>query len=67
MEEVSQTNNVNKSNNPKFLLVRIATQDIFIDEKKVLIKSGSTITERVLSYAYSNNKIKELMLYSKQK
>ena len=67
MEEVNQTNSANKSNNPKFLLGRIATQDIFIDEKKVLIKSGSTITERVLSYAYANNKIKELMLYSKQK
>lgn len=55
------------SNNPKFMIGRIATQDIWLDDKKLLIKQSSTITEKTLSLACSHNKIKDLMMYSKQK
>lgn len=55
------------TNNPKFLIGRIATKDIMLDEKKYLIKANSTITEKVITLATINNKLKDLMLISKQK
>ena len=61
------TNNTDIKNNPKFLLGRIATKDILLDENKILIKQNSTITSKTISLAYSNNKIKELLIYSKVK
>lgn len=54
-------------NNPKFLLGRLSTKDIMLDEDKLLIKANSTITARTISLAYSNNKIKELLIYSRVK
>lgn len=65
IQEITLPSNV--SNNPNFLIGRIATKDIFIDDKRLLIKSNSTITEKTLSLARLNNKMKELMLCSKQK
>lgn len=55
------------SNYPTFLIGRIVVQDIMLDDKKVLIKSNSTITDRTLTLALAYNKIKELMLFSRQK
>lgn len=57
----------NVSNNPKFMIGRIATKDIMINDQKFLIKANSTITEKTLFMATTYNKIKELMLCSKQK
>ncbi len=55
------------SNYPTFLIGRIVMQDILLDDKKILIKSHSTITERTLTLALANNRLRELMLYSRQK
>lgn len=65
IKEVSSPTNI--SNNPKFMIGRIATQDIMLDDKRLLIKANSTITERTLNLACAYNKIKELMLASRQK
>lgn len=69
-QEENETTNLetsNISNNRKFLIGRIALKDIMLDEKKTLIKANSTVTENVINNALIANKIKELMLYSKQK
>ncbi len=55
------------SNQPNFLIGREVTRDILLDDNKILIRANSTITERVLALATLNNKLKELMLMSKQK
>lgn len=65
IQEITLPSNV--SNNPKFMIGRIATKDIMLDDKKLLIKANSTITEKTLSLASIHNKVKELMLCSKQK
>lgn len=65
IQEITLPSNI--SNNPKFMIGRIATKDIMLDEKKLLIKANSTITEKTLSLACIHNKVKELMLYSRQK
>ena len=65
IKEISLPSNI--SNNPKFLVGRISTQDIMLDEKRVLIKANSTITERTIILACAYNKVKELMLGSRQK
>lgn len=65
VQDVTLPSNV--SNNPKFMIGRIATKDIMLDDKKCLIKANSTITEKTLSLACIHNKVKELMLCSKQK
>ncbi|MBQ8430616.1 MAG: PRC-barrel domain-containing protein [Clostridia bacterium] len=54
-------------NSPNFMIGRVATQDIYYDDRKLLINANSTITEKTLALACRTNKIKELMLYSKQK
>ena len=54
-------------NNPQFLLGRIATTDIMLNNKKVLVKANSTITQNIILLAQNNNKIKDLTLNSKQK
>lgn len=55
------------SNQPNFLIGREVTADIPLDDNKMLIRANSTITERVLAVATLNNKLKDLMLLSKQK
>lgn len=69
IEELPQEINLPQtiSNRPDFLIGRVVTKDIYIDDNNLLIKADSTITERVLALAYTNNILKELMLYSKQK
>lgn len=57
----------NASNQPDFLIGRIVLNDIVLDDNKILIKANSTISDRTLSLAIAHNKIKELMLNSKQK
>lgn len=64
-KEITLPSNV--SNNPKFMIGRIATKDIFLNNNKLLIKANSTITEKTLALASIHNKVKELMLCSKQK
>jgi len=54
-------------NNPKFLIGRMATKDIFLADNKLLIKENSTITSRTLTLAYTHNKIKELLIFSRIK
>ena len=56
-----------KSNSSNFLIGRIALQTIMLDEKIVLIKANSTITEKIIQLACTHNKLRELMTYSKQK
>ena len=55
------------TNYPSFLIGRVVVQDIMLDDKKSLIKANSTITDRTLTLALANNKIRELMLFSRQK
>lgn len=55
------------TNYPTFLIGRVVVQDIMLDDKKSLIKANSTITDRTLTLALANNKIRELMLFSRQK
>lgn len=57
----------NKTKSSKFLIGRTALQTIMLDDKNVLIKANSTITEKIISLACTNNKLRELMTYSKQK
>ena len=69
-ESIKEADNIAKSeikNNPKFLIGRLATKDIMIDEEKTLIKQNSTITARTISLAYTHNKIKELLIHSRIK
>lgn len=65
IEKITLPSNI--SNNPKFMIGRIATKDIMLDDKKFLIKANSTITDKTLNIATIHNKVKELMLCSKQK
>lgn len=58
---------ITATNNPTFLIGRTVLQDIFLQDKTLLIKANSTVTERTLALAMTNNKVKDLMLYSKQK
>lgn len=69
MESVSQdiTLPSSTSNQPSFLIGREVTTDILLDDKQLLIKANSTITERVLAQAIAHNRLKDLMLMSKQK
>lgn len=57
----------NKTKSSKFLIGRTALQTIMLDEKNILIKANSTITEKIISLACTNNKLRELMTYSRQK
>lgn len=56
-----------KPNSNRFLIGRIALQTIMLDDKNVLIKANSTITEKIIGLACKHNKLMELMTYSKQK
>jgi len=69
IEEINQeiTLPTTASNNPNFIVGRIATKDILLDDKKVLIKQFSTITEKIVKLATYHNKLKELMLFSREK
>lgn len=53
----------NKKDN--FIVGRICTKDIFDNQKNIIIKQNSTITEQILALASSKNKLQELMKYSK--
>lgn len=57
----------NQSKKPNFVVGRICTKDILDNQKNVIIKQNSTITEQTLALASSKNKLQDLMKYSKEK
>lgn len=52
-----------KKNN--FIIGRICTKDIYDNNHRIIIKQNSTITEQILALASSQNKLQDLMKYSK--
>ena len=54
-----------KKNN--FMIGRICTQDIFDNKQNLIIKQNSTITDKVLAIASNNNKLNDLIKFSKPK
>ena len=55
----------NKKNN--FMIGRICTQDIFDNKQNLIIKQNSTITSQILAIASNNNKLNDLIKFSKPK
>jgi len=55
------------SRKQNFMVGRICTKDIFDNQKNIIIKQNSTITDQTLALASSKNKLQELMKYSKSK
>lgn len=62
--KIAPNPNADKQN---FIVGRICTKDIYDNQKNIIIKQNSTITEQILALASSKNKLQELMKFSKFK
>lgn len=60
-------NKIATSQKSNFVVGRICTKDILDNQRNVIIKQNSTITEQTIALASSKNKLQELMKYSKEK
>lgn len=56
-----------QSKKSNFVVGRICTKDILDNQRHIIIKQNSTITEHTIALASSKNKLQELMKYSKEK
>ncbi len=65
----TQFNKISQVNNAKnnFMVGRICAQDIFDNNKNLIVKQNSTITEHILALATSKNKLNDLIKFSKPK
>lgn len=57
----------NQSQKSNFVVGRICTKDILDNQRNIIIKQNSTITDQTIALASSKNKLQELMKYSKEK
>lgn len=60
-------NKIATSQKTNFIVGRICTKDILDNQRNVIIKQNSTITEQTIALASGKNKLQELIKYSKEK